>query len=196
MKLRLVTGPTQEPLTLENAKLHARIDTDDDDKLCMELIKAARRWIETQTHRALITSTWDYTIDEGWPYTASGQQKIVLPVNPVASITSIIYQDGTSPNPTLAASQYTASLGDFGSYIVPAYNVDWPTTLCVPEAATVRFVAGEAVGVMDSALLMALTMLFTHLYERRDAATEKSLQAIPYGIEALVSPYRPARIMS
>ena len=196
MTLRIVTPATQEPLTLENAKLHARIDTDDDDKLCVELIKAARRWVETQTHRALVTSTWDYSVDWSWPLTQAGLQKIRLPINPVQSITSITYQDGSSPNPTLAASDYAAVLGDFDSYIVAAYNVEWGTTLCVPEAATVRFVAGQAVGSLDPALLMAVTMLFTHLYERRDAATEKALSAIPYGVEALVSPYRPAAVIS
>jgi len=196
MGLTLVTGPAQEPLTLEQAKLHARIDTDDDDKLIVELIKAARRWVETQTHRALITSTWDYSVDWNWPINNIGQQKIRLPINPVASITSIVYQDGTSPDPTLAAADYTAVLGDFNSYIVPAYNVEWPTTRCVPEAATVRFIAGQAVGAVDPALLMGVTMLFTHLYERRDAAVEKALHEIPYGVEALISPYRPAAVIS
>lgn len=196
MGLTLVTGPAQEPLTLEQAKLHARIDFDDDDKLIMELIKAARRWVETQTHRALITSTWDHTIDWNWPLSQSGMQSIRLPLNPVASITSIVYQDGSSPILTLAASQYTAVLGDFHSYIFPAYNVEWPTVQCVPEAITVRFVAGQAVGAIDDALLMVVMMLFTHLYEHRDVTTEKALTEIPYGIEAMMSPFRPAVVLS
>ncbi len=197
MGLTLVTGPTQEPLTLEHAKLHARIDTDDDDKLVVELIKAARRWVETQTHRALITSTWDYSVDWSWPYTQSCMQKIRLPINPVSSITSIVYQDGSSPNPTLAASDYTAVLGDFNSYIVPAYNVEWGTTLSVPEAATVRFVAGQAVGDVDPALLMGVMILFTHLYERRDLAiTGTIVSEVPYSVEALISPFRPAAVLS
>ncbi len=198
MGLTLVTGPTQEPLTLENAKLHARIDTDDDDKLCMEFIRAARRWVETQTHRAIITSTWDYAVDWNWPLTQDGLQKIRLPLNPVASITSITYQDGLSPNPTLAAADYTAVLRDFNSYIVPAYNVEWDTVRCVPEAITVRFVAGEAVGSVDSALLMAITMLFTHLYERRDVATEKGLDgnSIRHRGPGLTVPEGGGRIVS
>lgn len=196
MTLRRVTGPTQEPLTLEQAKLYARIDYDDDDKLIMELIKSARRWIETQTHRALVTSTWDYSIDWSWPINSQGLQMIRLPINPVASVSSISYDDGSSPSSSLSSSDYTAVLRDFNSYIVPAYNVEWPTTRCVPEAATVRFVAGEAIGQVDPALLMAVTMLTGHLYERRDAAAEKALQEIPYGVEALVSPFRPAWVTS
>ena len=196
MKLRQVTGPTQEPLTLENAKLYARIDYDDDDKLIMELIKAARRWVETQTHRALVTSTWDYSLDWDWPITSDGLQKIRLPINPVKSVTSITYVDGSSPNPTLATSDYTAVLGDFNSFIVPAYDVEWDTVRCVPEAITVRFVAGDAVGELDPGILMAVTMLFGHLYERRDAAAEKALQEIPYGVEALLSPFRSGAVVS
>ena len=196
MALRLVTGPTQEPLTLENAKLYARIDYDDDDKIIMELIKSARRWVEGQTHRALVTSTWDYTIDWNWPIDQAGLQRIRLPIGPVASVTSITYQDGTSPDPTLAASQYTVARSDFHTRIVPAYNVEWPTTRCVAEAITVRFVAGQAVGDVDPALLMAVTMMFGHLYERRDAAAEKALAEIPFGIEALLSPWRPGLVVS
>lgn len=196
MKLRPVTNPSQEPLTLENAKLHARLDTDDEDKLVMQMIRAARRYVEIATRRALVTSTWDYAIDDDWPLTMSGQQKIRLPINPVASVVSITYQDGSSPNPTIAATDYTASLGEYNSYIVPAYNVEWPSVLCVPEAATVRFIAGGAIDSVDPLLLMGLTMLSTHLIERRDLTVEKALQEIPYGVEAMISPFRPATVVS
>ena len=191
MTLRLVTGPTQEPLTLEMAKLYAKEDSDDQDKLLMELIRSARRYVEGQTHRALITSTWDYTIDWSWPINQSGLQYIRLPINPVKSITSITYQDGSSPVPTLAASQYTTVLGDYNSRIYPAYDVEWPTTRCVPEAITVRFVAGDALSDVDPQLLMAVEMLFAHFEQRRDAAAEKMLAEIPFSINALLSPFRP-----
>ena len=190
--LQLVTGPTQEPLTLEQAKLHARIDTDDDDKLIMPIITAARQWIEGQTRRALVTQTWDYEIDYGWPYTQSGIPTIVIPKNPVQSITSITYQDnaGTSPQPTLASSQYTVVNRKHRTYIVPAYDVTWPDIRCVPACVTIRFVAGEAIGSVPEQLIEAMKLLVTHFYERRDLTTEKQLTEVPFSVEALISPYR------
>ena len=190
MALSVVTGPTQEPVTLAEAKLHARDDTDDDDQLIMALITTAREWIEGQTKRALVTQTWDWDIDWGWPYMQNGVPTLDFPINPVSSVTSITYDDGSSPRATLSASDYTAVTRTHGSYIVPAYSVTWPTLRCVPNAITVRFVAGQAIDEVPKQLTQALKMLVTHMYERRDLAMEKQLIEIPYAVEALISPYR------
>lgn len=190
--LNLVTGPSQEPVTLEGVKLHARIDYDADDELIVEFISTAREWVEGQTKRALVTQTYDLYLDYGFPTNQDGQPCIRLPVNPVASVSSITYKSESAPSPetTLAASQYIAVTRKYGSYIVPAYNVDWPTPRRVPEAVTVRFVAGESASSVPSGLCTAIKLLATHLYERRDLIMDEALREIPYGVEALISPYR------
>lgn len=187
MSLTLVTAPTTEPLTLQQAKNHLRLDHDEDDSLLRNLITTAKAYVEGQTHRALITQTWDYAIDYGWPYGAHGRS-IRLPLNPVASITSISYVDSSGNSQTLAADQYTATTRQHGSFIVPAYDVSWPDVRCVPDAITVRFVAGEA----DCApqLRQAVTILVTHLYENREAVRSRDIVPTPYALEALLSPYR------
>lgn len=190
MALTLVTGPSQEPLTLAEAKLHARIDTDDDDQLLMALISTAREWVEGQTRRALATQTWDWSIDWGWPYMQNGVPTLDFPINPVTSVTSITYDDGSSPRATLSSDQYTAVLRQHTSYVVPAYGVDWPTVRCVPDAITVRFVAGQAIDEVPYQLVQAMKMLVTHMYERRDLSSERQMIEIPYAVEALISPYR------
>lgn len=190
MSLTLVTAPDNEPLTVQQAKDHLRLDTDDDDGLLLDLITASRVWIEGQTHRALITQTWDYGIDGGYSY-RKGIPYIDLPLNPVASVTSISYVSGASPNPTLSASSYTVAARTHGSYIVPAYNSTWPTPLAVPDAVVVRFVAGEAS--CPKPLERAVAMLVTHLYENREPVNTGQGQVIvevPYSIEAMISPYR------
>jgi len=197
MALTLVTGPDQEPITLEQAKAQLRLDVDTDDELLRDMIKAAREWIEGQTKRALVTQTWDLNIDGGWPWKFGGQ-RITMPLNPLASVTSITYQDeaGTSPQPTLAASQYTIATRRYGSYVVPAYNVTWPSVRCVPDAITVRFVAGDAAVSVPKVLQRAMSLLVAHMYENREAATVKALASVPYGIESLVSPYRPGGLVT
>lgn len=190
MSLTVVTEPTSEPLTVQQAKDHLRLDHDEDDTLLRDLIKAARVWIEGQTHRAILTQTWDFSIDWGWPY-RDGQPYIKLPLNPVASVTSITYVDGSSPNPTLAAADYTVAARTHGSYIVPAYNVTWSTPRSVPDAIVVRFVAGESAA--PKPLEQAMKLLVTHMYENREPVNTGQGQVIadiPYSLEAMISPYR------
>ena len=189
MSLTLVTAPNTEPLSLQAAKDQLRLDTDTDDRLILSLIKAARQWVEGQTKRALVSQTWDQTIDGNWPWKYGGP-RIELEKNPIISIDSISYVTGASPEPTLAANQYTAVTRNYCSYIVPAYGVEWPTVRCVPEAITVRFTAGYTT--VPQPLVHAIAMLVTHWYENREVieSSQREINVVPYSVEALISPYR------
>jgi len=144
MSLFLVTAPTVEPVSLQEAKLHLRVDADvtDEDALIAPLIEPARDYAETFTHRAFLTQTWDDKYDsfpcDGGP--------IWIPKAPTISVTSITYiaQDGTSA--TWSSALYTTDLpvGPKArrGCIVPAYGQSYPSTRDVPNAVVVRFVAG------------------------------------------------------
>lgn len=186
MSLTLVTAPDKEPVTLEDAKAQLRIDFDEDDAMLRNLIKAARQYVEGQTKKSLVSTTWDQTIDWCWP------NEIRLERNPLISVDSITYNNNTSPMTTLDASKYTVVSRDHGSYIVPAYNEDWPDIIAVPEAIRVRFTAGYST--IPEPLKHAITMLVAHWYETRIpvlAGQGQVLIDIPYTVEALISPYRP-----
>jgi hypothetical protein len=58
MTSTLIAGPGEEPVTLAEAKLFARVDGSDEDALMGALIAAARLHVESITGRALITQTW------------------------------------------------------------------------------------------------------------------------------------------
>lgn len=193
MALTLVTEPDGEPVHLEDLKSHVRLDIDDDDRWITNRIKAARQWVEGQTRRCFKQATYDYAIDGNWPWRFGGT-RIDLPLNPVQSVTSIVYEDGSSPRPTLAASQYTVAARTYASYIVPAYNVTWPTVRDVPEAITVRFVAGDNSNIPEP-IVHAMAMLIAHWYENREAVAMKEMFSVPYGIESLLSPYRAGRML-
>ena len=62
----LIDPPATEPVTVAEAKAHARIDIDDDDAMVAALITAARQWVEDTTGRCLITQQWKLTLDN-WP---------------------------------------------------------------------------------------------------------------------------------
>lgn len=59
----LVTAPTEEPLTLAEAKAHAVISQDDDDALIASYVTAARMAAEAWMERALLTQTRRVSFD-------------------------------------------------------------------------------------------------------------------------------------
>lgn len=185
MALDVVTAATNDPVTLAAAKSHLRIDSDEDDQLILALIETATLMVEQETKRAISQRTYDFTVDHGWPY-RNGYPFIYLPVNPVQSVTSITYINGSSPNPTLSSSLYTVKARNSGSFIVPEYNVTWPDVRNVPEAVTVRFIAGYATSEIPGPLIHAIKVLIGYLYEHRGDENPE----MPRSVEALISPYR------
>ena len=87
MSLSLITPPTVEPVSLAEAKLHLRVDFDDDDALIESLISAARVAAETLTGRQSCTARWIRTLD-GFPCSS-----LQLHRCPVQSVVEISYQD-------------------------------------------------------------------------------------------------------
>lgn len=66
MHLELVTPPAAEPVTLQEAKDHARITASADDSLVTAFIVAARQAAEAFMGRALVTQVWRLWLD-AWP---------------------------------------------------------------------------------------------------------------------------------
>lgn len=192
MAITVVTAPSIEPLTVQQVKDQLRLEIDADDSIVRRYIKVARQWVEGQTRRALTEATYDYSIDYDWPC-KYGMQRITLPLNPVSSVTSVTYVDDNGASQTLAGSQYIVSAREHGSYIAPAYDVEWPTVRHIPSAITIRFVAGvsDAEDVPEP-LRHAVALIAAELYESRTESVGRVMQRNPMGIEALISPYRSA----
>lgn len=141
MSLFLVTAPASEPVSLDEVKLHLRVDSTAEDALIAGLNTSARDYAESFTQRAIPQQTWDYKL-------CAFPCEIWLPKAPCISVTSITYiaPDGTST--VLDSALYTvdAPVGPKAraARIVPAYQQSWPQTRNVPNAVVVRFVAGYA----------------------------------------------------
>lgn len=188
----LVTPPTLEPITLAEAKAHCNIETPDSDAVVAQFIFAARQWVEGQTHRALMTQTWDFTFNGDWPM-VNGDLVLRLPMAPVQSVTSVTYVSDAGTNQTLSAALYRVITKTEHPRIVRAYDASLPAVRCQDESITVRAVCGygDGQGDVPRGLTTAMKLLIAHWYNNRETVNIGNITTeLEYTVEALISPYR------
>jgi len=186
---------------LTDAKLHCRVDTDDDDTYIDALIETARKHVEVITNRSLVTQTWDWYFDR---FPVSPTAWIVVPRPPLQSVTYIKYTDTSSVEQTWSSASYDVDTDSLEGRIYPVYNGDWPTDVRDhPKACVVRFVAGyadsgaspqELADNVPTPLKQAIMLLVGHLYENRESTSQGlAITDVPMGFDALIAPYRVFR---
>lgn len=188
MSLVLFAGPSNEPLSVPEAKDWARITEDFEDDIIEGLIRSARSHVETLCGRALITQTWELYLDE-FPC------QIDVPRPPLQSVTHIKYIDSAGTLQTLASSEYTVDTKAEPGRIVPAYGKSWPGTRYEPNAVQVRFIAGYGTKATDieakaPELRRAIGVLTGTMYEQREVADEVSKVDVPEAFYQLVNQHR------
>lgn len=186
--LRIVTQPSIEPVSLTEAKLHCRIDVNDDDWITASLIRTARAYAEQVTRRGLLTQTWDLYLDD-WPE----DDRIVLPRPPLQSVTHVKYTTSAGVLTTFSSASYTVGVASEPGRLVLNDGYSWPTdTLQVVDGITVRFVAGWTSSAdVPMPIRQAILMTIGHWYENRESTTLGAVsREVPYGVDALLWPYR------
>lgn len=187
MSMTLITPPAAEPVSLDEAKAHMRIDIDDDDALVAAMVTAARQWCESFRRQSFVTQTWALTVD-AWP----DEDGFALRHSPIQSVTSVVYVDDAGDSATVDAADYVVdALGEPGRVVLAA-SASWPSaTLRVINGVTVTYVTGygdaDAVPVV---IKQAILLLAAHLYENREQSTDVLLREIPFGVKALLWPER------
>lgn len=187
--LSLVTAPAAEPLTLAEAKLHLRVDSDDtsQDTLITSLIVAAREAVEEHTRRALVTQTWDYVAD-AFP---DGDEPILVGKPPLQSVTTLQYVDADGVLQTWAASNYVVDTATIDGAIRLAYDVSWPSAREQYNAVQVRVVAGYGLAAaVPASIKAAMLLLIGHLFEHRESVITGTIVAELPTVRALLGPYR------
>lgn len=188
--LTLVTPPAEEPFDLAAAKLHLREDDTGQDSIVSALITAARSYCESFLNRALITQTWDLTLD-CFPYTyrpGVDSNAIMVPRAPLQSVTSITYLDTNGTSQTLASTEYIVDPKQEPGRIVPAHGKSWPSAQDRVNAVVVRFVAGYgAAAAVPEKIKAAMKLLIGHWYENREGVVTGTITTeIPMAVESLL----------
>lgn len=194
MAIRLITEPAFEPVTLEEAKLHLRVDHTEDDLLISEYIKASRMFVEKFTARALVAQTWELVIDS-FP-----SSEIQLPLPPLQSVESIKYDDSAGVEQTLGTTQYEVDTVSEPGWVVPVIT-GWPSgTFNGINAVRIRFVAGYAsansppIDTVPSSLKSAILLQVGNFYANRESQVVGTIvnQLPTGGILHLMRQYRVA----
>jgi len=192
MTLTLVTAPTEEPITLDEATAHLRVDATDEDDVIGSLIEAARQHVENFTHRRLITQTWDLKLD-GFP---SGD--IELPLAPLLTSTApvVTYTDSAGAAQTWASSNYTvdAPSGPWArrGRLFLNYGILYPSTRSIDQAVAIRFLCGYGgPASVPESIKQAMKLLIGHWYANREAVNVGNITGeYPQAVDALLWPFK------
>lgn len=194
MGLLLVTGPVIEPVSVQELRTHCRIDSATEDGLLASYLFSARAFLEEETGRALMSQTWDYTIDDEWPVDVYGKTVIELPRAPLRSVVSVSYVDDSGVTQTMLPAQYVVDVSSRVGRISPADGVTWPTVQARNAVITVRFVCGYGDNPGSHPDLyvarQAIMLIAAHMYENREAVSGASISELPMGARAFIDRLR------
>ena len=215
--LRLLTtlAPPVEPLGLDEAKAHLRLELSDDDALVGALIQSAREACERFTGRALVERTLTLFLDawpaaeaslhEGWREGAlieRGRRWIALPRPPLLAVELVTLYDDQDQGTTWGAENYFVDTASEPGRLVVRSGLAQPSATRAANGIEIRYRVGYAPDESGSpsdyrvnipqALRDGMKRLVAHLYEQRGDTADLALR--PSGAEALWTPFRVMRL--
>jgi len=180
-------APSEEPITTAEAKKHSRVDITADDSYIAALITIARDMVEEETSRRLITQTYQWKLSN-WP----SRNRLFVPIAPLSSVTSIVYQDLDDASTTFPASSYLVDTSSEPNQIVLRDGIVWPIPaagLREVNAITITMVMGYgAAAAVPERLKQGIKLLLAHFYENREATAPGAfgMKEIPIGLQRLI----------
>jgi uncharacterized phiE125 gp8 family phage protein len=189
--LSLVTGPSLEPVSLAEAKLHLRVDGTDEDSLITRLITTARGMVEAETGRFLCSQVWKAVLNQ---FPAAGQV-LQIPARPVQSVTAVTYLNdaGSLITEPLASFEIFCPGGDYAqaASLVPAVGKVWPSARNSPSSVQITFTAGYGLAsAVPAPLKAALLLVLGDLFTNREAQISGPGLNANLAVSRLLGPYR------
>ena len=207
--LKVTTEPTIEPISIEEAKEHLRLDDDVDDIPVKTFIKASRLWAEKYTGRAFITRTVQQYLDstasvldplyEGMRTgieTRAYSNYIELAASPAISVTSINYYNDSDTQSTWATSNYYVdTITDLGRIYLRDGGT-FPTDLRAANGLEINYTAGYGASRSDipDDIRLAMLQYMTFAYEHRGEQEGGTPPMPPKILSTLLNPYKIIRL--
>jgi uncharacterized phiE125 gp8 family phage protein len=194
MALTLITPPTAPVVTLAEMKAYLHVDHDDEDTTITALVQAVTQHLEGRDGwlgRALMTQTWDLTIDQ-FP-----ARELRIPLPPLQQVVFVNYYDTNGIEQTFSSMDYTVDLASVPGWVVLNASSRWPTTLPGINMVRVRFVCGYADdgnsppnNVPAPIKVAIVRMVASHFDTREAVIVGQTAMKVPGAAEALLAPYR------
>lgn len=185
----LVITPPADAVSLEDAKLHLKLDHDDEDLFLSGAIAAAVGHLDGPDGwlgRALGVQTLEARFSDF----CEGRGGFRLPYPPLIEVLSVKHLDGAGVEQAVPAASYEA----IGSRVAPAHGFGWPSYRAHPEAVRVRYRAGYEV--LPKPIRAAILLMVGDLYRFRETVVVGTIaSSIPMSttVESLLAPYRVFR---
>ncbi len=182
MLVRVVVPPEEEPVSLEEAKAHLRVDGYHEDALIAALITAAREYAEGFQQRALVTQTLELTLD---CFPISGE--IELPRPPIQAVESITCTLADGSTITVDPSSYVVDAPS--GRLALAYGASWPAVTLAPVGGVkIRYRAGYGDATkVPAKVKQAILLIVGHWYaNREDVVVATVANRLPMAAEALL----------
>lgn len=169
----LVTGPTLEPITIPEAKLHARISHTSEDGLLNSYIKTARETAEEYMSRGIYTQTWKLTL-MAWA------DVIWLPRAAPLQSATVAYYDANNALQTLSTSIYDVDTVSRPGRIVRKANQNWPELASDRQSGKIEItyiIGWTTVALIPERIKHGIRMFVTYLDCDREGLEEYGAQA-------------------
>lgn len=162
---KITSLPAALPVTVEEAKMHLRVDSTYEDSHIENLIRAATELAQYNTDRALITQTVEEYFDD-LPY----GRVIDLSLSPLQSVTSVSYMDTAGAYQIFSSANYTVDTKSMPPRIVLNPNTSWPSTVGdFPNAIKVVYIAGDTTtAAVPDTIKQAILLQVGFLYQNRE----------------------------
>lgn len=181
MTLKLITAPTEHPISLAEARKHLMDPPTARDAQILALIYAAVEHAEDYLGRGLCTQTWELVLPS-FPLC-----EVKLPKPPLQQVVSIKYRDANNVEQTLSASDYQVVFDEYRGQVKPVSTASWPSTYERLDAVTVRFKCGYGVAAQVPYSMQAALLLHVEAHFNRD---ERQMEKLLEARDALLYPRR------
>lgn len=178
-----VSDPDGLPVSLDEAKLHLRQDSDDENDLIIGLISAATEHLDGYSGilgRCVMAQDWQ----QDFPAFAAD---MVLDVSPVTKIVSVRYFDASGVRRDVLGARLMATAGRI--IVRPPAGETWPQTTVREDAVQVTVTAGY--DKVPAPIKQAILLLVGHWYANRESVVTGTIATVlPMSVDRLLAPYR------
>lgn len=191
MSLIVITPPTAEPVSVDEARAHrGGLGDDVDDSLLEIMIVAARERAEHELQRSVAQKTYELSLDEFPSGTIELPMAPIVPGTSAMSITSVKYTDLAGAEQTLDPSAYLFDGYSHTPRLSPVSG--WPSAKVTMNAVRVRYVSGVTPTEVPQSVRAWMLLQIGAMYENRESVAVGSGIAVadmPFA-EHLLDAYR------